>query len=355
MKRLLIFLLILTFTISLASCGKKLESTETEEDNEKQTETDKSEDTAAESDSNSVDAVVKEDDGEGSDTEDDNGYTPLLYKVTDTDGSCVWVLGSIHVGYPGMIPLPEYITEAYYQSDALAVECDVLASEEDADIDSIMPFMYTDGTTIKDYISPELYEKAKDMLSESSYGYVSTYDYMKPIVWWELLEYSFYEKCSMTEDYGVDRNLLQMAKDEGKEILEIESSEFQLELQAGFSDELVLLMLESTVEAMSEENCEEYKAEFFSMFDAWYSGDEKTLAEQVATDTEGLTPHEIELVEDFDKQMIYDRNIGMADFAIEALESDNNVFICVGAAHVVGEDGIIDILSEEGYQIEICK
>lgn len=352
MKRIITFLLIITLVLSLYSCTAKVESTGSGEDSEKLTDTDKK--TESESESNSDSDALNEEIDEGSDTEE-NGYTPLLYKVTDSDGSCIWVLGSIHVGYPGMIPLPEYITEAYNQSDALAVECDVLESEENADIDSIMPFMYTDGTTIKDHISPELYEKAKNMLFQSSYGYVSTYDYMKPIVWWELLEYGFYELCAMTEDYGIDRNLLQTAKDEGKEILEIESSEFQLELQAGFSDELVLLMLESTVEAMSEENCEENKAEFFSMLDAWYSGDEKTLAEQVATDTEGLTPHEIELVEDFDKQMIYDRNIGMADFAIEALESDNNVFICVGAAHVVGEDGIIDILSEEGYQIEICK
>jgi uncharacterized protein YbaP (TraB family) len=45
----------------------------------------------------------------------------------------------------------------------------------------------------------------------------------------------------------------------------------------------------------------------------------------------------------------------MADYAEEAVESGKEVFICVGAAHVVGEGAMADLLEERGYKVELVK
>lgn len=43
----------------------------------------------------------------------------------------------------------------------------------------------------------------------------------------------------------------------------------------------------------------------------------------------------------------------MADFAEDAIASGQEVFICVGAAHVVGEGAMADLLAERGYNVEL--
>jgi uncharacterized protein YbaP (TraB family) len=51
--------------------------------------------------------------------------------------------------------------------------------------------------------------------------------------------------------------------------------------------------------------------------------------------------------------MVTQRNISMADFAEEALDSGKEVFICVGAAHVVGPGAMADLLTQRGYTVEV--
>ena len=59
-----------------------------------------------------------------------------------------------------------------------------------------------------------------------------------------------------------------------------------------------------------------------------------------------------ELLEEYNKAMISDRNIGMADKAEEYLAGGGTGFYIVGLAHVVGDGGIIDLLTQRGYTVE---
>jgi len=99
------------------------------------------------------------------------------------------------------------------------------------------------------------------------------------------------------------------------------------------------------------------KEELTTMMDLWASGDEETFEEYLRMDveTEGATAEEIALAEEFIKAMYTDRNQNMADFAEDALKSGDEVFICVGAAHVVGDDGMVGIMTERGYTVERVK
>ena len=45
----------------------------------------------------------------------------------------------------------------------------------------------------------------------------------------------------------------------------------------------------------------------------------------------------------------------MTDFAEDALASGDEVFICVGAAHVVGEGAMADLLAKRGYTVTLVK
>lgn len=51
------------------------------------------------------------------------------------------------------------------------------------------------------------------------------------------------------------------------------------------------------------------------------------------------------------KIMLTDRNIGMTNKIDELIKDGKNHTVAVGAAHFIGEDGILKLLEEKGYKI----
>ena len=278
--------------------------------------------------------------------------TPLLYKVTDGDGDVVWLFGSIHVGAPDYYPLPDYVMDAFNGSDALAVEADIVAAEENPYelAGAMAKMLYADGTTIADHISPELYEKAVALLTQEG-QYMALIDLYQPVIWWNLLDNAMLTHSQLDPMLGVDRHMIGLAKESGKELLEVESTQFQMEMLGTFSEELQILLLELTVE--SYEAIEETVAELDELARLWKSGDETAFEAYLADpDTEELTEEEKVLYEEYNTAMITNRNLSMAEYAQACLEEGKEVFICVGAAHVVGEGAMAQLLEQAGYTVE---
>ena len=86
--------------------------------------------------------------------------------------------------------------------------------------------------------------------------------------------------------------------------------------------------------------------------DIWASGNEKEFAEYLSNEGEEMTDEEKEVYARYEQIMITDRNLAMASFAEDALKNGEEVFICVGSAHVVGEGAMAELLAERGYKVE---
>lgn len=280
--------------------------------------------------------------------------SPLLYKVTDDKGNTIWLFGSIHVGYDYFYPLPDYVNAAYESSDAIAFEFDIKAFENDmeAQTEMLMKMVYLDGTTIKDHISADLYDRAVALLTQ--YGlYTSTMDMFMPEIWSTFLDQTLITEAGLDAELGIDNHLLDKAYADSKEILEVESAEFQYNMIASFSPELQELLLESTVAYFDD--LEASKEELLELLNLWKSGDEAAFAAYLAEEGEFETEEEKLLYAEYNKAMVTDRNLTMADFAEDALASGKEVFICVGAAHVVGEGAMAELLAQRGYTVELVR
>lgn len=280
--------------------------------------------------------------------------TPLLYKVTDADGSAVWLFGSIHVGKDDFYPLPDYVNDAYNEADALAVECDVLAFESDFSAqNAVMAKMYYgNGVKISDRISADLYNEAVDAMKEAGL-YNTLMDYMKPSIWATMLDSTLPAQCGMDSTLGIDMHLLTRAHEEKKTILQIESVESQYDMLVGFSEPLQILLLESSV--VSVKNSYLARVALTALVNAWCAGDEDSLAKQVAAEGSLETALEQQLYQEYSDAMYTSRNLTMTAFAENALKENNEVFICVGTAHVVGEGGMAKLLQDKGYKVEILS
>ena len=293
--------------------------------------------------------------------------TPLFYRVTGEDGQEMWLLGTIHVGDSRTAYLPQEIYDAFAASDALALECDTEAFDEQMEEDEKLQeqvsnlYFYTDGSVISEHIDEELYTQAVKYLRATG-NYNMNAEFMKPSVWSSSIENFFLQQGhTLTSEQGVEERLTKLAHEQEKEILEVESSIFQIEMTTGWSEDLQEQLLSESLEYTGAA----YYEGVYELYELWCAGDEETLRLELSTqvDTSELTPEELEeyeankeLYEEYNTSMSTNRNEGMLQKAIEYLESGDVIFFAVGLAHLLDDtNGLVDTLREAGYTVELVS
>jgi hypothetical protein len=264
----------------------------------------------------------------------------------------MYMMGSMHALRDECYPLPDYVTEAYEQADVLAVECDItdLTASFTAGLKQMENMNYSDGTTLHDHLTEEQYANIESYMSAHG-DKLSLYDEYQ--LWYlsQVLESMAMEDAELDSSKGFDVHMLNAAHDDGKEIYEVESIDFQMDLLVGISEDIYRVLLE----AYSEENMEEITEQYEMLYEAWRTGDSSKIEELNASEEDELTSEEKALYEEYNQTLLYDRNIGMAEKAEELMSDGKNVFYVVGASHFVGDGGIIDLLTKDGYTCETVK
>ncbi|MDQ0116102.1 TraB/GumN family protein [Paenibacillus harenae] len=262
----------------------------------------------------------------------------FLWKV-ENEGNVVYLLGSIHIANDAMYPLRPEITNAFDASDYLVVEADITKANEPEVQELVLKLStYTDGTTLKDHLSPETYAKLEGILKENGLP-AGAFDMYKPWSVSTTLDYLKAMQSGYNGDNGIDMNFLAQAIERKVPIVELESIEFQLKMLDGFSAELQEEML-----ATSIENYYATESGIDELSEMWVTGDE----EKLMAITNETGEHE-----ELNKAMLTDRNIPMVD-KIEGYLKDEDgetYFVVVGAAHMLGEDGIVPLLEKKGYKV----
>lgn len=278
---------------------------------------------------------------------------PLMWIVKDGEGGCLYLMGTIHVGDERMETLPLKVTKTMDACDYLAVEFDILETENNTAglLETMKSLMYTDGTTIKDHIDGEIYEDAKKIMEDSGI-YNSALDYYVPIMWQQFVSEAFMQKTDLKAEYGADRALIEYANDKNIEVLDIESMELQMDMLKSLSPETQEYLLGASV--LTTEDM--YNKSLNAMYESWVEGDREKLETLVAADsglTESVMNDEAKAaMDEYNEKMLTIRNQNMALAAERYIDGGATVLLAVGAAHMFGDDGIISLLESKGYTVE---
>ncbi len=277
---------------------------------------------------------------------------PPMWKVTDPEtNNQLYVMGTVHVLPESFTDFPDYVMDVYENSDGIAVEYDVTQIQSDIRALSAYQkmFMYDDGTTIKDHISEDTYNKVKayfetigaysEPLNQFSAGY--WYNQLSSIMLLRL------ENLSLT---GVDSTFIENAKNDGKEVVNIETLDIQVGAIDGYSDELVDYLLSEAIEEI--DNIDEYAESLGELYDCWAKGEVDPMLDEETEEIEELPEDLKDDYEDYMDIMLYNRNKGMAEKASEFLKEGKNYMFMVGSAHYAGDKGVDDLLTEMGYTVE---
>jgi hypothetical protein len=278
-------------------------------------------------------------------------FLSMLYSQENTGKSFLWeikseqgnsyLFGSVHLLKKEHYPLKDVIEDSFDQSDVLVLEID-LSGENlvKAGLYMLGKGKYQEEETLKDNISEKTYQLLKDKAKTMKMD-IEWLNKWKP--WMAALH--ILERKLMQLGYnpmhGVDLYFLNKSQGK-KEIQGLETVELQVGLFENFSKEESEKFLLSTIM-----EADQLEKEMEKMITAWSTGDvekmEKTMTETI---------QEYPELEAFYKKLNDDRNVRMVEKIISMLKTDKKYFIVVGAAHMIGKNGLVQLLKNKGYKVK---
>ncbi|MEE1068054.1 MAG: TraB/GumN family protein [Fibrobacteraceae bacterium] len=269
----------------------------------------------------------------------------LLWKVSD-ENSSVWLFGSIHFADSSFYPLPSEIENAFRNSTALAVEMDISDSEtqEKTAEEFLKEGMFTDGRTLKDVLPDSLW-KTLDSISTTLGMKTENFLPMRPWMAATLIASAAIASTGIQQELGIDMVMLDSAYVQGKEIIALETPEEQVESLSkseGSEETDGIAYLESTFREYSKLN-----QMIKEVISAWKRADVVSLQKSLSAD-QNMNESEKRLNE----RMFNQRNKKMKKEILNFLENDKQVFVVVGVGHLILENNLLEMLSENGLKIQ---
>ncbi|MCX6583084.1 MAG: TraB/GumN family protein [Candidatus Aminicenantes bacterium] len=269
----------------------------------------------------------------------DSAGKSFLWQVEGTAGKS-YLLGSIHLLKEEHYPLKKAIEDAFAQTDVLAVEADVSAKNlAKQGMMLLQKGMYQGEDSLIKNLSEKTYRMAEKRLKDLGMDVVG-FQKFKP--WMVAMTISSLEliKLGFNPNLGVDKYFLEKASDK-KEIAELEGMEFQINLFESFSKEENDKFLASTII-----EADQTAKDIDTLVKAWACGDieqaEKSINENI---------HKYPELEAMYKKLLDVRNENMVEKIISYLKSAKKYFVIVGAGHMVGKRGIVQLLQEKGFTV----
>jgi uncharacterized protein YbaP (TraB family) len=266
------------------------------------------------------------------------GAETSLWKVSKGD-RVLMIGGTLHMLSERDYPLPQEFEQAYRRADSLVLESDIGATNSPAFQNELaQKLTYPEGQSLRQHLSKEAYQ-ALEAHCKSRGISVTALDQFKPPLIAISLSVLELQRMGMTA-VGVDNYFYSRAHADRKSVVGLESAAQQLDflvnMGAGRDDELIL----STIQEM--ETAASVMAQVKS---AWRGGDEQLL------EAAALAPLRADFP-DIYQTLVVQRNEDWLGQIEKMLGTREVELILVGAAHLVGNQGLLDELRERGYRVE---
>ena len=259
-----------------------------------------------------------------------------LWKIEGRTNA-MYLFGSIHFLKKEFYPLPQPVEDAYKQSQVVVLEVDLGEMDSpEAQVKMLQSGKAAEGETLKDVLSKETYAKLEAHLTEAGLP-IAVFDPLRPWMVAVALISTEIIKLGYNPDEGVDKYFYGKVKKDKKEIVPLETLDFQLGLFTSLTKQEQDAMVRETLQEISN-----FKKDLQGIIDAWKTGD-----------TQALQKLMFEAMRDYPqlhKKLLLDRNRQWVDKLQNLHASGKTVFVVVGAAHLVGKDSVVDLLNAKGLK-----
>lgn len=260
----------------------------------------------------------------------------FMWRV-ERGGTTVYLLGSIHAMKEDSYPLPSIIEQAFAESGVVVFEVD--ADEiPAAAFQMLSAGTLEGGRTLESVVGPATWAEFSDRMRETGFDPQMCVS-MKP--WMAALTLTAFEMTSAgyLPSAGIDAYFSDRAKDAGKERMALETVDFQVGLFADLTAQQSLAFLTYTLLDL-----ETLVPELDRLSAYWRDGDVAPIEEYLL---DGL-----EEFPDLFAKLVTVRNRSWLASIEEMLAGDRDAMVVVGAMHLVGEEGLVQLLRDRGHTVE---
>ena len=276
----------------------------------------------------------------------------LLGSLTAHAGSPIWALhgehntvylaGSVHLLRANDAALPAAFERAYAGSRALVMELD-LGKVDQLEAASWMIEHGTlpEGSSLRKAVGEERYRRLTAEAGRLGLP-METADRQTPwVIGLELLELQ-YMQLGFDPEQGVEQQLERRAQTDGKPTSGLETVTEQLGVFETLSPEDQARFLDLVVTEMRG-----VESETQSVVAAWRTGDARKLA--------ALLGDEYKSFPTLYRTLVTDRNRRWLPQIEQLLKDKDNYLVVVGALHLVGEGGLLELMRKDGFQAEVLN
>jgi hypothetical protein len=251
----------------------------------------------------------------------------------------LYLAGSVHALSADVYPLSPAFERAFAAADTLVEELDLGEAESLAVAPTLLAKgMYTDGRRFDSSVSKDTATLVATRLQSSGLP-SEMIQAMKP--WLVMLTFAALEtqKAGLDTRLGLDKHFYDRAKSAGKAVVGLETAESQIDRLDRMPEAMQEQLLRSTLEELETE-----RESLKTIVGAWRTGDaaglEKTLLGAFKDYPDAY------------RSLIVERNQNWMPQMDACLTKPRPCLVVVGAAHLVGPDGLLALLRRKGYAVE---
>jgi len=275
----------------------------------------------------------------------------LLWKVEAQGVEPSYLFGTMHLADPRLLDLPPAANEAFGKASTLALEIIEILDPAAMAQQSVPLLKYTgylDDSSLDDRLTDDQVALVKPLVAERMGLPWNVARKMRP---WTLMGLLALPACELARKRSgkpfLDLSLGQRAKAEGKKLVGLETLEGQMKIISGLPEDLMIRSLVQTaqfgglMDDLFETMIVQYERGAIGTIWAMFrSLGPEGLGAEVPTEDYA----------EFQRVVVDERNVTMADES-EKLIKQGGAFIAVGALHLPGEKGLVNILAQRGYRI----
>jgi hypothetical protein len=263
----------------------------------------------------------------------------VLWRVERADGAASYVFGTLHSTDEQVTALPQPVSDAFAASRTLAVEC-ILDNPAIFKIGRAM--LLPSGERLDAAMSAVQVARLKDVSAHYHMPFTMVTRFK---AWGAMMLFSVPPSEHLRAAAGLkplDERLRAQAEAAGKTVLGLETVDEQIDALDGMVPADQMLMLDSTLQDAGQ-----IERVFASLRDAYLARDLVAVYSLLNDEKSGEAAA---TVGRFEQRLIIDRNRRMVE-RMDKLLRQGNAFVAVGALHLPGVHGILQLLSDEGYQV----
>jgi hypothetical protein len=262
----------------------------------------------------------------------------FLWKV-QAGTKVLYLAGSVHALGADAYPLSAAYENAFAAAGTLVEEINLAEAEQLAAAPMLLAKgIFTDGRTFEGVVAKDTATLVAGRLKNTGIP-PEMIRMMKP--WMVMLMITAFEaqKAGLDAALGLDKHFFDKAKAAGKPVVALETAESQIDRFDQMPESLQEQMLRSTLTEL-----EVQRDSVAAMIGAWRRGDAPTLEKMALSSFDGYRGAYTSL--------IVERNNNWMPQIEACMTKPAPCFVVVGAAHLIGPDGLLALLKKKGYRIE---